>query len=155
MAVLTDVELLEQDSRASLALPGLSCDGGDWTRCPADGAWQLRGYLGRSYCEPHAAVRLRIPDRLTEPRGDAMTNFVQLRKQARDAAQARRDAQTPAPPADILARPLTPADIRKYPAYFISTTNGSQLAQQYDCPHGYRLTDSCPGCDADFDRQLA
>lgn len=57
----------------------------------------------------------------------------------------------PAPPADVLARTLTPADIRKFPEYFI-LGRGRSIALRTACAHGYRLTDSCPGCDDDRDQ---
>jgi hypothetical protein len=52
----------------------------------------------------------------------------------------------PVPSADVLARPITKADIDAYPAYFILGP-GQDIASATDCPHGYRLTDSCPCCD--------
>ncbi|MGW5647545.1 hypothetical protein [Saccharopolyspora sp. NPDC003762] len=64
MAGLTDIEFLEQDNRAWLALPDSTCSRGDWIACPEAGDWQLRGYGDRSFCARHAAVRLRIADQL-------------------------------------------------------------------------------------------
>lgn len=61
-----------------------------------------------------------------------------------------RHQTIPAPPADILARPLAPADIQAYPAYFIEG-RGRAVASSTLCAHDYYLTDSCPGCDADQD----
>ncbi|ALG07642.1 hypothetical protein [Kibdelosporangium phytohabitans] len=52
------------------------------------------------------------------------------------------------PPVSVLARPITAADIRKWPRYFLDGP-GRKLAEQTDCRHGYRLTDSCPCCDAE------
>jgi hypothetical protein len=66
------------------------------------------------------------------------------------ADQFAEHAAIPMPPADILAAPLTPAIVRDYPHYYISG-RGRPLADRTDCPHRYRLTDSCPGCDHDFD----
>ncbi|MGI8307038.1 hypothetical protein [Saccharopolyspora hattusasensis] len=59
-----DHDLVEQDNRAWLALPGRSCIGGDWNPCTEPGAWQLRGYAERAFCTRHAATRLRIADQL-------------------------------------------------------------------------------------------
>lgn len=42
----------------------------------------------------------------------------------------------------------TVADVRAYPAYYILGP-GRELAETVPCPHGYFLTDSCPGCAAD------
>ena len=50
------------------------------------------------------------------------------------------------PPADVLARTITPADVKKWPYYFINGP-GRAVAEQTDCDHGYQLTDSCPNCD--------
>ena len=63
------------------------------------------------------------------------------------AANWERGANDP-PPAEVLTRPLTPSDVRNWPHYFIGGP-GTDLAHGTACPHGYRLTDSCPGCDAD------
>lgn len=59
-----------------------------------------------------------------------------------------RHKAIPAPPAEVLARPLTPADIQAYPEYFING-RGRSIASTTLCAHDYYLTDSCPGCDAD------
>ncbi len=59
------------------------------------------------------------------------------------AFAAHRDM--PAPPADVLAQPLTAAIVHQFPAYFISG-RGRQIASKTDCGHGYFLTDSCPCC---------
>lgn len=59
-----DHDLVEQDNRAWLALPGRDCDGGDWNPCTEPGSWELRGYVGRVFCTYHAAARLRIADQL-------------------------------------------------------------------------------------------
>jgi hypothetical protein len=63
--------------------------------------------------------------------------------QAHAAFVAHRDM--PAPPADVLAAPLTVDIVAAYPAYFING-RGRQLAARTDCGHGYFLTDSCPCC---------
>jgi len=60
----TDFDMVEQDARAWLALPGRDCDGGDWTDCTESGVWEVRGYIGRKFCTRHAAERLRIADQL-------------------------------------------------------------------------------------------
>lgn len=52
------------------------------------------------------------------------------------------------PPASVLARTPTVADVRAWPQYFIAGP-GYAIASTTDCGHGYHLTDSCPGCDAD------
>lgn len=57
------------------------------------------------------------------------------------------DDETP-PPTDVLARKITPDDVATYPGYFISGP-GREIAERTQCAHGYNLTDSCPGCDAD------
>ncbi|WP_043737497.1 hypothetical protein [Nocardia asiatica] len=57
-----------------------------------------------------------------------------------------RHLAIPAPPADVLARTITLADVRAWPEYFISGP-GRAIASQTDCGHGYYLTDSCPCCD--------
>lgn len=51
----------------------------------------------------------------------------------------------PAPPADVMARPLTKAIVDQYADYYISGC-GRVFASQTDCSHGYYLTDSCPCC---------
>ncbi|MFE3280062.1 hypothetical protein [Nocardia sp. NPDC059239] len=61
-------------------------------------------------------------------------------------ADYARHAAVPAPPADVLARPITRADVQANPDYFISGP-GRAIASQTDCGHGYYLTDSCPCCD--------
>ncbi len=40
---------------------------------------------------------------------------------------------------------VTAADVRRYPAYYISGP-GRPAAEATQCEHGYRLTDSCPCC---------
>lgn len=55
----------------------------------------------------------------------------------------------PRPPADVLAKDApTVDDVRQWPDFFISGP-GRRVASATPCPHDYRLTDSCPGCDAD------
>jgi hypothetical protein len=54
----------------------------------------------------------------------------------------------PVPPADVLNRPITKTDVTAYSAYFILGP-GRDTASTTLCAHGYYLTDSCPGCDAD------
>ncbi|ASR36600.1 hypothetical protein BAY61_18125 [Prauserella marina] len=63
---------------------------------------------------------------------------------------AREVEKAPAPPGDVLARAITRDDVRRYPTYFIWGP-GRDIASRTDCGHGYYLTDSCPGCDADED----
>lgn len=63
---------------------------------------------------------------------------------------ARIAANASVPPADVLARPITAADVKAYPDYFIIGA-GRDIASHTLCDHGYYLTDSCPGCDADDD----
>jgi len=52
------------------------------------------------------------------------------------------------PPADVLAKPLTHQVVAEYPDWFLSGP-GREQAERTQCAHGYNLTDSCPGCDAD------
>ena len=52
------------------------------------------------------------------------------------------------PPLEVLSRPPTVADVAAYPVYFI-TGPGREMAENTVCGHGYMLTSSCPGCDAD------
>lgn len=54
------------------------------------------------------------------------------------------------PPAEVMLRPITPADVRRWPEFFISGA-GRVLASKTDCGHGYWLTDSCPVCAAEHD----
>ncbi|MGW5645029.1 hypothetical protein ACWEV3_40810 [Saccharopolyspora sp. NPDC003752] len=61
-----DHDLVEQDNRAWLAMPGRPCNGGAWNSCATPGVWELRGYVGRAFCTYHAAARLRIADQLAE-----------------------------------------------------------------------------------------
>jgi hypothetical protein len=42
----------------------------------------------------------------------------------------------------------TYADVKRDPRYWIAGP-GRSVAEQTNCSHGYRLTDSCPMCDAD------
>ncbi|MCI2421475.1 hypothetical protein MOQ72_28980 [Saccharopolyspora sp. K220] len=58
----SDVALLEQDSRAWLALPGRGCDGGRLRPCTRDGAWHLRDHGNDVFCIQHAALLLRVED---------------------------------------------------------------------------------------------
>jgi len=51
----------------------------------------------------------------------------------------------PIPPVDVLARPLTPADVSTWPEYFILGP-GREIASKTFCAHEYYLTDSCPNC---------
>ncbi|MBP2323300.1 hypothetical protein JOF56_003685 [Kibdelosporangium banguiense] len=44
----------------------------------------------------------------------------------------------------------TVADIKADPKYWISGP-GRDVASRTKCPHEYRLTDSCPNCDADLE----
>lgn len=56
------------------------------------------------------------------------------------------------PFADVLEKDApTAIDVHAWPEFFI-TGPGRAIASQTPCPHEYRLTDSCPGCDADRDR---
>lgn len=63
---------------------------------------------------------------------------------------AKQLAKENRPPADVLARKITHADVARYPAYFILGP-GREAASATECDHGYYLTSSCPGCDADDD----
>lgn len=58
----------------------------------------------------------------------------------------------PKPFADVLEKDApTAIDVHAWPDFFISGP-GRAIASQTACPHDYRLTDSCPGCDADRER---
>lgn len=59
-------------------------------------------------------------------------------------------AATLAPSADVLAKAPTAATVKAYPDYYI-VGPGRKIADATLCSHGYRLTDSCPGCDYDQD----
>ena len=59
-------------------------------------------------------------------------------------------AQSPVQPPDMLTRPITTADVKAYPEYFILGP-GRDIAQNTLCAHAYTLVDSCPNCDADAD----
>lgn len=52
------------------------------------------------------------------------------------------------PPADVLDRAPTKQDVRDWPDFYISGP-GRAVASRTACPHDYRVTDSCPGCDYD------
>lgn len=71
-----------------------------------------------------------------------------FRAAVRDANYAI--AATLAPPANILAKTPTAATVKAYPDYYI-VGPGRKVADATLCSHGYRLTDSCPGCDYDQD----
>ncbi|WP_439377454.1 hypothetical protein [Amycolatopsis lexingtonensis] len=45
----------------------------------------------------------------------------------------------------------TVADVLADPAYWIAGP-GRAVADRTDCPHGYRLTSTCPPCDAEQER---
>lgn len=51
-------------------------------------------------------------------------------------------------PPEPKAGQLTRTDVTRYPWYYLSGP-GRPVAQATDCPHGYTLVDSCPGCDHD------
>jgi hypothetical protein len=76
---------------------------------------------------------------MTTPRALASANF------ARYIDGLVADA--PVPPAEVLSRAITPADVAAYPVYFIHGP-GQDLAHATDCGHGYTLLDSCPCCDS-------
>lgn len=52
------------------------------------------------------------------------------------------------PPPEVLSQPVTKADVAAYPVYFI-VGPGREAAENAECGHGYMLTSSCPGCDAE------
>lgn len=58
----------------------------------------------------------------------------------------RLGADATVPPADVLSRPITRADVAQYPEYYILGA-GREIASTTRCPHDYHLTDSCPCCD--------
>jgi hypothetical protein len=49
------------------------------------------------------------------------------------------------PPREVLVASPTQEVVRRYPEYYLQGP-GRYFAQQVDCEHGYRLTDSCPCC---------
>ncbi|MGW4114793.1 hypothetical protein ACWEFJ_28295 [Actinosynnema sp. NPDC004786] len=55
---------------------------------------------------------------------------------------------------EVDAPPPTIADVRRFPEFWVSGA-GHAIASRTHCPHGYYLTDSCPGCDADQDQAAA
>lgn len=48
-------------------------------------------------------------------------------------------------PPEVFQRPLTAADVKAYPEYFINGP-GRLRAQHTRCEHNYGLLDSCPLC---------
>ncbi|MFD3594374.1 hypothetical protein ACFWU5_16745 [Nocardia sp. NPDC058640] len=68
-------------------------------------------------------------------------------------AGSPEDAQTrfehhrdiPEPPAEVLARPVTVADVDTYPAWFLNG-RGFPVAAAAKCQHGYTLVAFCPEC---------
>ncbi|TDB90899.1 hypothetical protein E1264_03470 [Actinomadura sp. KC216] len=52
------------------------------------------------------------------------------------------------PPDLVKSRAPTVWDVVRWPEYYISGP-GRQQAGETRCDHGYKLTDSCPGCDVD------
>lgn len=57
-----------------------------------------------------------------------------------------RGGQEPTPKRPKQHGQVTRADVKRYPAYYISGP-GRNAASASDCGHGYWLTDSCPMCD--------
>lgn len=55
------------------------------------------------------------------------------------------------PPPEVIDAPLTAEITRLYPDYYHGGGPGYKKARETKCSHGYNLTDSCPGCDADFE----
>lgn len=74
-----------------------------------------------------------------------ITDIRAARRAAMDAYKAAQIAKMVTPPADVLDRAPTPADVSAYPVYFILGP-GADIASRTDCGHGYFLTDSCPVC---------
>ncbi len=67
-----------------------------------------------------------------------------------DADRIEDDSMTdgfayPVPDSPKLAGKVTATDIGLYPEYYVSGP-GRAAAEGSDCPHGYRMTDSCPNC---------
>lgn len=48
-------------------------------------------------------------------------------------------------PPEVFQRPLTAADVKAYPEYFVNGP-GRLRAQHTLCEHNYGLLDSCPNC---------
>lgn len=95
----------------------------------------------------HVATLIGQRDRLQEERDRAIRERNRVTEEQGQPTPAQlRDV----PPANVLARRITPSDVAAYPAYFLYGP-GLVLAETTDCPHGYRLTDSCPGCGSDED----
>ncbi|WP_280195935.1 hypothetical protein [Nocardia farcinica] len=61
-------------------------------------------------------------------------------------ARFTQHASIDPPPAEVLARTITPFDIDSFPAYFLNGP-GYRVASKTVCPHGRVLTDPCPACD--------
>lgn len=55
-----------------------------------------------------------------------------------------------APPADIATADPTAQTVILFPDYYLHGP-GQTFARATLCDHGYRLTDTCPGCDHDQD----
>ncbi|MFE3052267.1 hypothetical protein [Nocardia sp. NPDC059239] len=70
-----------------------------------------------------------------------------IRAATREDAQARFDyhVSIPAPPPEVLRRPITPADVDNYPEYFLNGS-GYGIAARLTCEHGRALTDPCDEC---------
>ncbi|MFD6400727.1 hypothetical protein [Nocardia sp. NPDC060249] len=66
---------------------------------------------------------------------------------SREDAQARFEhhRDIPEPPAEVLARPVTAADVDTYTAWFLNG-RGYPIAAAAKCQHGYALVAFCPEC---------
>lgn len=76
---------------------------------------------------------------------DSLPDHLAARRAAMAAWKAGQLAKMVTPPADVLDRAPTAADVAAYPIYFILGP-GADIASRTDCGHGYNLTDSCPSC---------
>ena len=66
---------------------------------------------------------------------------------SREDAQARfaEHRDIPAPPAEVLARPVTGADVDEYPEWFLNG-RGCPVAAAVKCEHGVPLVGFCLAC---------
>ncbi len=64
------------------------------------------------------------------------------------AVTAERDGTRRAALRLAKGEPLTAVDVAADPEFWIAGA-GREIASRTDCGHGYNLTDSCPGCDAE------
>lgn len=56
------------------------------------------------------------------------------------------------PDMDTVMQLPTREAVSQYPQFYVSGPGGA-VAELTPCPHGYHLTDSCPGCDTDAEKR--